>query len=53
MTWRAGVWAIIEVGRHLRAVSQIAAELGVSWSAVMNTVTELGKGDDRRPRTDR
>jgi hypothetical protein len=30
MTWRAAVWATINVGRHVRPVSQVAAELGVA-----------------------
>ena len=32
MTWRAAVWATINVGRHVRPVSQVAAELGVAWN---------------------
>ena len=38
MTWRAAVWATIAVGRHVRPVSQVAAELGVACNALMDTV---------------
>jgi transposase len=42
MTWRAAVWATINVGRHVRPVSQVAAELGVAWNTLMDTVTNVG-----------
>ena len=42
MTWRAAVWATIAVGRHVRPVSQVAAELGVAWNTLMDTVTNVG-----------
>ncbi len=42
MTWRAAVWATIAVGRQVRAVSQVAAELGVAWNTLMDTVTNVG-----------
>ena len=43
MTHRAAVWATIQVGRFVRPVSQIAAEIGVSWNTIMNTVTDYGR----------
>ena len=43
MTHRAAVWATIQVGRFVRPVSQVAAEIGVSWNTIMNTVTEYGR----------
>ena len=42
MTWRAAVWATINVGRYVRPVSQVAAELGVAWNTLMDTVTAVG-----------
>ncbi len=42
MTRRAAVWATVQVGALVRPVDQVAAELGVSWSTVMDTVTTLG-----------
>lgn len=39
MTRRAAIWATVQVGRNVRPVSQIAAELGVAWNTVMDTVT--------------
>ena len=42
MTWRAAVWATINVGRYVRPVSQVADELGVSWNTLMDTVTAVG-----------
>ena len=38
MTTRAGVWATIAVGQQVRPVARVAAELGVSWGTVMDTV---------------
>ena len=43
LTRRAAIWATIQVGRFVRPVSQIAAEIGVSWNTVMDTVTEFGR----------
>lgn len=43
LTWRAAVWATIAVGRDVRPVTQVADELGVSWTTLMDTVTELGR----------
>jgi transposase len=42
MTYRAGLWATIQVGRFVRPVSQIAAEIGVSWNTVMAAVMFYG-----------
>ena len=42
MTWRAAVWATIAVGRDLRPVSQVAAELDVAWTTVMDVITVVG-----------
>ena len=42
MTHRAGVWATIQVGRFVRPVSQVAAEIGVSWNTVMAAVMFYG-----------
>ncbi len=42
MTVRAGHWATRQVGRHVRPVSDVAGELGVSWHTVMDTVTFFG-----------
>jgi transposase len=39
MTRRAAIWATVQVGRHVRPVAQVAAELGVAWNTVMDTVT--------------
>jgi transposase len=43
MSWRAAVWATVQIGRNVRPVSQIAAELGVAWNTVMDTVTAVGR----------
>lgn len=43
MTQRAGVWATIEVGRHVHSVSWAAKELGVNWHTVMDAVTLWGE----------
>jgi hypothetical protein len=42
MTHRAGVWATIQRGRYVRPVSQVAAEIGVSWNMVMAAVMFYG-----------
>ena len=39
---RAGYWATRQVGCHVRPVSDIAAELGVSWHTAMDTVRFFG-----------
>ncbi len=43
MSWRAAVWATVQVGRNVRPVKQIAEELGVAWNTVMDTVTAVGR----------
>jgi transposase len=43
MTHRAAVWATIQVGRLVRPVSQIAAEVGVSWNTIMTAVSDYGR----------
>jgi hypothetical protein len=43
MSWRAAVWAFVQIGRNVRPVSQIAAEVDVAWNTVMNTVTAVGR----------
>jgi transposase len=43
MSWRAAVWATVQVGRNVRPVRQIAEELGVAWNTVMDTVTAIGR----------
>jgi hypothetical protein len=43
LTHRAAVWATIQVGRLVRPVSHISAEIGVSWNTVMNAVTDYGR----------
>ena len=42
MTHRAGVRATIQIGRYVRPVSQVAAEIGVSWNTVMGEVMFYG-----------
>jgi hypothetical protein len=42
ITWRAGLEACRQVGELARPVSTVAAELGVCWWTVMNTVTDQG-----------
>jgi transposase len=42
LTWRAAVWATVQIGRNVRPVSQIADELGVAWNTVMDAVTAVG-----------
>jgi transposase len=43
MTHRAAVWATIRVGRLVRPVLQIAAEVGVSWNTSMSAVTDYAR----------
>ncbi len=40
---RAGRWATIQVGRHGRSVSEVAADLGCGWHAVMDAVAAYGQ----------
>lgn len=42
LTFRASLWATVQVGRNVRSVLQLAEELGVAWSTVMNAVTKIG-----------
>ena len=42
LTRRAGAEACRQVGEEARAVSRVAAELGVCWWTVMNGVIEHG-----------
>lgn len=43
MTARAGRWATVQVGRHGRAVSDVAAELGCDWHTVNDAVIAYGE----------
>jgi transposase len=43
LTDRAGAACCRQVGRHARPVTQMAAELGVSWDTVMDAVREHGE----------
>lgn len=43
LTDRAARWATIQVGRHGRAVSDVAAELGADWHAVNDAVLAYGQ----------
>jgi hypothetical protein len=42
MTTRAGIRATITVGREIRPVTRVAAELGIGWFTVMDTVRLFG-----------
>jgi transposase len=42
MTTRAGRWATVQVGRHGRAVAEVATDLGCDWHTVMNAVVLYG-----------
>ena len=42
MTTRAARWATLQVGRHGRAVSEVAADLGCDWHTVMDAVVVYG-----------
>lgn len=42
LTRRAGVEACRQVGENARPVAQVADELGVCWSTIMNAVVEHG-----------
>jgi transposase len=43
MTTRAARWATIQVGRHGRAVSEVAADLDCDWHTVMDAVVVYGQ----------
>jgi len=43
MTTRAARWATVQVGRHGRAVSDVAAELGCDWHTVNDAVVAYGE----------
>lgn len=43
LTERARRWAFIEVGEKGRSVASVAADLGVGWHTVMDTVRTLGE----------
>ena len=49
LTTRAARWATEQVGRHGRAVSEVAADLGCGWHTVMDAVELYGSQliDDR------
>lgn len=42
MTTRAARWATVQVGRHGRAVSEVAGDLGCDWHTVMDAVVLFG-----------
>ena len=42
MTTRAARWATVQVGRHGRAVSEVADDLGCDWHTVMDAVVIFG-----------
>jgi hypothetical protein len=42
ITWRAGLEACRQVGELARPVATVAAEMGVCWWTIMNTVIEHG-----------
>ena len=42
MTTRAARWATVQVGRHGRTVSEVAADLGCDWHTVMDAVVVYG-----------
>ena len=42
LTDRAGRWATVQVGRHGRAVSEVAADLGCDWHTVNDAVVAYG-----------
>ena len=43
MTTRAARWATVQVGRHGRAVSEVADDLGCDWHTVMDAVVVFGE----------
>lgn len=42
LTTRAARWATVQVGRHGRSVSEVAADLGCDWHTVMDAVAVYG-----------
>ena len=43
LTDRAGRWVTVQVGRHGRAVSEVAADLGCGWHVVNDAVLAYGR----------
>ena len=43
LTDRAARWATVQVGRHGRSVSSVAADLGCGWHGVMDAVVAYGQ----------
>ena len=43
LTTRAARWATLQVGRHGRAVSDVARDLGCGWHTVMDAVVVIGE----------
>lgn len=43
LTARAARWATVQVGRHGRAVSDVARDLGCGWHTVMDAVVAVGE----------
>jgi transposase len=43
LTTRAARWVTLQVGRHGRSVSEVAADLGCGWHAVMDAVVAVGE----------
>lgn len=43
LTDRAGRWATVQVGRHGRSVTEVAADLGCGWHPVMDAVAAYGQ----------
>ena len=51
LTTRAARWATVQVGRHGRTVSEVAADLGCDWHTVMDAVAAYSQpliGDPHR-----
>jgi len=43
LTTRAARWATLQVGRHGRAVAEVASDLGCDWHTVMDAVVLFGE----------
>jgi transposase len=43
LTTRAARWSTLQVGRHGRAVADVARDLGCGWHAVMDAVVAVGE----------
>lgn len=43
LTTRAARWATVQVGRHGRAVADVARDLGCGWHTVMDAVVAVGE----------